>query len=291
MYSQYFGNYLLNKHIISIEELLKALDYQKNIHVKLGVMAINSGYMSAEDVEKIHRKQSRVDKRFGEIAIEMGLLTVNQLDELLGSQKNGHLRLSQALLDLDILSITELNNHLDDYKNFYNISDENVSKISNSDIEDYPDIFLNFGDSVWKNIYIDYIQLLIRNFVRFIDDTPVVFVNKIKRPEIDNWIISQNITGKFNMFTSFSGNEKDLLELGRRFSKEKIETFDALAKDSVSEFLNLHNGIFLVNLSNRGTDLNLSPQKIQNSRILEDDIEIFSVTFSCIWGVIEVIIY
>jgi CheY-specific phosphatase CheX len=37
---------------------------------------------------------------------------------------------------------------------------------------------------------------------------------------------------------------------------------DELAKSSVSEFLNLHNGIYLVNMSNWGIELKMKPQEV-----------------------------
>ena len=54
MYSQYFGNYLLNKGLISPEQLTDALEYQRSVRLKLGVIAVNAGYMTPSQVEEIH---------------------------------------------------------------------------------------------------------------------------------------------------------------------------------------------------------------------------------------------
>ena len=52
MFTQLFGSYLLNKKLITAEQLKDALDYQKTVHLKLGVMAVNSGFMTAENVNE-----------------------------------------------------------------------------------------------------------------------------------------------------------------------------------------------------------------------------------------------
>lgn len=47
MYTQFFGNYLLNNGYITSEQLIKALDIHRNHFVKLGVLAIHGGYMTS----------------------------------------------------------------------------------------------------------------------------------------------------------------------------------------------------------------------------------------------------
>ena len=68
MFNRYFGNYLLSKRIISSDKLKTVLEQQNEGRVKLGVLAIESGYMKAEQVTKIHDLQVKKDRRFGELA-------------------------------------------------------------------------------------------------------------------------------------------------------------------------------------------------------------------------------
>ena len=44
-----------------------------------------------------------------------------------------------------------------------------------------------------------------------------------------------------------------------------MPVIDTLAKDSIAEFLNVNNGIFIVNMSDRGIELDLTPQTVQHS--------------------------
>jgi hypothetical protein len=45
MFAQYFGQFLLNRSIVTASELDQALSAQAETRVKLGVLAINKGYM------------------------------------------------------------------------------------------------------------------------------------------------------------------------------------------------------------------------------------------------------
>lgn len=47
MFSQYFGQYLLNEKYLTAEQLKASLEYQQSVRLKLGVLAINAGYMNA----------------------------------------------------------------------------------------------------------------------------------------------------------------------------------------------------------------------------------------------------
>ena len=74
MFSQSFGNFILNKGYLTKNQVLEALSIERETHVKIGVLAVNSGKISAEQVDQIHLFQQSTDKRFGEIAIEKGYL-------------------------------------------------------------------------------------------------------------------------------------------------------------------------------------------------------------------------
>lgn len=71
MFSLYFGQYLLNENYLTQSQLKSALEYQKSVRLKLGVLAINAGYMNAEQVSQVHQMQTKVDKRFGELAVDL----------------------------------------------------------------------------------------------------------------------------------------------------------------------------------------------------------------------------
>jgi hypothetical protein len=264
MFSQYFGNYLLNKNFITAKQLKDAMDYQKSIHIKLGVLAINMGYMNSSQVQEVHELQSKVDKRFGEIAVEKGYLSESNLQKLLSCQKQGHLQLSQALIDRAYLSLSQLEEALENYKNDCRLTDQEINLLKQGEIDQIVHVFLKFENSTLKKIYGDYISLMLKNIIRLIDENPRLEKNLDLNTYSTEWIVSQEISGNPNIFTGIAANKDIFLALASQYGCEQFTTINEMAQACVAEFLNVHNGIFLVNMSNQGIELEMQPQVIQN---------------------------
>jgi len=60
-----FGQYLLQKGVISKETLLHCLEVQNDINRKIGEIAVAEGVMLPEQVDKILKVQKRINKYFG----------------------------------------------------------------------------------------------------------------------------------------------------------------------------------------------------------------------------------
>lgn len=287
MFIQYFGHYLLNKGYINTEQLKDILEYEKHTRVKVGILAMDAGLMSLDQIEMIHKEQAKVDKKFGEIAIEQGILTVDQLNKLLENQRKGHLVLAQCLVDRNYMTLGELQDAMSDYARTYHLS-----TIEELEQEEIISKFLDFGETLWGKTYSDYISLLLRNFARFIDDVPVITISRVDNEFSAKWLVSQKIYGKFSMFTSISSDDAETLtHFSELFTKEKYTSFDAYAQDAVSEFLNLHNGLFLVNMSNNDVNLNIEPQQIEENKMLKDLPECYKIKLTWLWGTMNMIIF
>jgi hypothetical protein len=265
MFSQYFGHYLLNREFITREQLADALEFQKSVHVKFGVIAVDEGYMTPAQVEEVHLKQKQVDKRFGEIAIELGYLSDDQVEALVSKQKQNHLFLAQALVDLGIMTIEQFGNALHDYKKENSLSDDQFEAIKSGSIETLVGSILDVKDANRKTIFEKYLSLFAKNLIRFIDDQVYIEVEGLATSQTGDWLVHQNITGESPLLTAISAKEDVFLYLASKHAEEELTEVDELAKASVSEFLNLHNGIYLVNMSNWGKKLNMEPQKVQEN--------------------------
>jgi len=290
MFTQFFGSYLLNKKLISPEQLKDALDFQKTVHVKLGVMAVNSGFMKADDINTVHNMQTKVDKKFGEIAIEMGFLTEEKLSILLSSQKSGHLLLGQAMVDKGYMNLTEFEAALNDYKKDYSLTDDQFKSLQNEEAGEFVNTFYNFENCPESSIYKRYVSLLMRNIIRFIDDDfkalPLVAVNELKF----NWLASQEISGEVGIFSAISANEKDFIAFAGKYAKEDYTAIDEYSQASVGEFLNLINGLFLVNMSIDDIELELAPQLVNSEKSLKGLTDAFCVPVLFTFGRVDFIV-
>lgn len=262
MFSQYFGHYLLNSGLITAEQLKEAFEKQGTTHVKIGVMAVDEGYMTASQVEEVHEKQRQMDKRFGEIAVELGYLTDEQVNQMLSAQKQDHLILAQALVDQGFMTIEQYSSALSDYKVKHSLTDDKFEAIKSGDIEALVENSINIMDLGNKDYIIQYISLFAKNLIRFIDNQVYLEVHGLDQPFNYDWVVHQDIVGEKTLYTAIAANEEVFLEIASAYAEEQLTEIDELAKASVSEFLNLHNGIFLVNMSNQGCELEMKPQQV-----------------------------
>ena len=72
MNTRFFGQYLLEKGRITSQQLLDALERQKEITTPIGSMALEQGCLTAEQVKRILEQQRKRHRSFGELACEMG---------------------------------------------------------------------------------------------------------------------------------------------------------------------------------------------------------------------------
>jgi hypothetical protein len=265
VFNQYFGNYLLNKGLLSTEQLCDVLAYERSVRTKLGILAIDAGFMTAAQVEEVHQLQHTMDKKFGEIAIDKGYLASSRLEDLLDSQNTKRLSLSQAILDRGYLNLAQLETELEAYKRDSNLTSNQLEALHSSIFEVIVRTFIDLSTAKGnpEPLY-DYTALMLRNILRFLGDEPVIDTDA---PPVRGWLISQEMTGGINLFTGLVLDDALLLELATRFSGEQLDTVDELAKDSLAEFLNETNGIFTVNMSDRGIELDLKPQQVQQAQL------------------------
>jgi hypothetical protein len=263
MFAQYFGQFLLNQQLITANELERALNAQKNTRVKLGVLAINRGFMTAEQVETVHQAQTRMDKRFGEIAVELGFIEDAVINELLSAQPSAHLALGQALIDHEIMRYEAFSSALFKYKQENSLSDEQFHSIVNGDIEAIVDAELSKAGITGDSILVEYISLFAKNIIRFIDSNIRLEIGNTSLSSHYDWLALQSIQSEdysIERITAIAGKEKDFLRFASIYAQENVDGPGELLEASIGEFLNLHNGIYLVNRSNQGVELNLLPQ-------------------------------
>ncbi|MFA9375713.1 MAG: chemotaxis protein CheX [Lachnotalea sp.] len=287
MYTQFFGNYLLNKQLISQEQLMDAIQDKKSIHVKLGVLAIHSGLMTSKEVNLIHERQMDVDKLFGELAIEAGFLTKFQLDMLLGTQTPDYLLLSQALVDKGYLSIDAFQSSMIEYQSHYELTALDFANAQSATVKTLIRDFFEFDNipvDLTEMLY-GYITLLFNNIIRFVGDdfTPYPVV-KIGAYPI-TWCVSQKIKGDFSLHTAMDMDETTLISFASRYVGENYTINNEYVKSSMEDFINLHNGLFAVNLSNSSSKkLSLEPPRTENDVLFVPEAPIFYIPIQFSFG-------
>lgn len=260
MYSQFFGNYLLSKHAVPTEQLLRAIEEQHTKHIKLGTLAIHAGLMNAAQVDEVVIRQTHEDRRFGEIAIEEGYLSSEQVDTLLSQQTPDYLLIGQHLVDNGVLTNTDLEKLIASYQ-----AENEISNLEQADTHKESlhtlvrNLFLITGAEVPEYLF-KYLTLLFNNLIRFVGEDFTPLNPTLCSEYLTTHCSSQIINGSFSMTSFFDMQEETAIVFASRYAKDNFESYDEFVQASIEDFLNLHNGLFNVNVSNEDSvELALNP--------------------------------
>lgn len=123
-----------------------------------------------------------------------------------------------------------------------------------------------------------YIEKLVYNISMYVDQDFSLGNIEILNGFSGKVELSQAITGIPSAFSCVDGKEDALVNFAERYSHLGIKKFDVLAREAILDFLNLHNGLFVVMLSkNNICELSLDAPK-QNGNFSIDLAQYKSIT-------------
>ena len=291
MYAQFFGSFLLGKDSVTPEQLTEAIAKASETRLKLGTLALHKYYMTAEQVDEVCFLQTREDKRFGEIALEKNYLFEDQLQDLLKAQIPDYLLLGQTLVDMGCLTNSDLEGLMVGYE-----EDSKIDDIANTDEnnETTTKLITNFFEEAGKEISeysVMYMNLIFNNLIRFIgeDFTPLA-PSTVKDYET-HFCVTQHISGPMTCSSSIDMEDDVAIYFASRYAKMDFTEFDEYVKASMEDFLNLHNGLFSVNMSNTySEELSLDPPMQETEKVLHLTDESFVIPVIYPFGTIYLIL-
>jgi hypothetical protein len=282
MLTQLFGNYLMKQHLVSPSHLIEALRESTSTRVKLGVLAINAGLMTPAQVDEVHELQKHMDKRIGDIMVDSGYLTSEQIAVLLKAQKSGHLILGQSLIDNGHMTTAQFAEAIRQFKLDNSINDIDFNDVKDELTEKMLGRFYKLNSKVTGEEHlVEYVSLLFKNLIRFVGDDFVP--NKVEKLDSTASGAKQRIKSGLSAITIIDADENTMVEFASRFANEALTMNDEYTKACISEFLNLHNGLFAVKLSNNeGIELELEPQNYYEQMDLSElgNLYVFPVSFT-----------
>jgi len=98
-----FGEFLVECGEVTYEQILEALDIQRNRTDYIGTIAIGENLLTVRQVMRILREQAGTTKRFGELAVEFGLLADRDLTRILDIQDERRPYLGEILVEMQLL--------------------------------------------------------------------------------------------------------------------------------------------------------------------------------------------
>ena len=255
MFGVYFGKYLEDVGVLTHEQYMEIVEASRTARVKMGLLAVSEGLMTKEQADEVNQLQAMKDARFGDIAVEKGYLTDEQVGKLLKKQGDSYLLFVQALVERKLLTLEDIQKYLNHYKKSERYTALEIDALKSSDIDKIIQIFLK--DNQVPAAVKDYLALLARNMVRFVD-------NKIRFERIERihtytskYIASQCFTGDYNLFIGICN--VGIKPIATEFAKEVIDE-DSL--DAVCEFINVCNGLFASKESLEGVHIDMLPPEM-----------------------------
>ena len=244
---KFFGQFLIEKGAITRKQLLEAVEYQKNVNIKLGTLAIDRGLMNHEQVQQVISLQKQENKFFGELAIEKQYLSQEQLDDLLNQQKSDRVYLGEALVEKGFMNLEELEGNLNEYK-----------KNQEKDVEIIMESLKNISDTQQLDVMISVSLNLFRRIVDMSGKIGGCQKTHINQRNLA-FSIRQKITGDVNGFYILNISTDILLQIAIKMLKAHVEDVDDISIDAAKEFVNIIIGHICATLSSQGMNVEAEP--------------------------------
>ncbi|MDE7200717.1 MAG: chemotaxis protein CheX [Lachnospiraceae bacterium] len=245
MINRLFGNYLVEKQILSQSQLDDLLPVQKDFKAEVETIAVINKVLTSAAAQELLGQIDKDKERFGEEAIEAGYLSDEKLDEILTYQSNTFMKLVQKLLDRGIFSLEQINPFLDEFQQRGGYNDAQISALIHDDLEQCIHIFVPMKSEQLK----EYTLTLVRTIRRLIDcDAYLDKAYTARSLQLDKYAC-QMIIGDMHMKVYISAPDNGLLAIANHFTEDTYSAVDADALDNVGEFINCVNGLFATNLS------------------------------------------
>lgn len=257
MFSQLFGNYLVDRKAISPEDYQEVIEKQLDVRVKLGTIAVAEGLLTEEQVETLNKLQMQVDRRFGDLAVERGLLTEEQVGQLLKKQGNPYMQFLEVLLESGKVDVPQMDAQLKAFQKEKGFSDADMTALKNDDFDALVPIFA-FSS---KPFVTEIAGLVMRNLNRFVTRDfyigPIHHVDELEY----RYLAGQRTKGDYDLYIAFAEEEENggFAALASGFAGEKFERTDMDVYDAVCEFVNCSSGLFASDVSNRGISMDMEP--------------------------------
>ena len=258
MFSQFFGNYLLENSKITPEQYEACMNYIKANRVKLGLIAESEGLLTSSQVMELNYLQVQSDERFGDLAVKKGYLTESDVNYLLGLQSNPYLLFVQALDENNCLTHDEIDYNLTAFQKENDYSNSIMKAIRDGNIEGMLPAFVNIQD----RRYLDLIGLALRNIIRFINTFLRIAPGEFISGRTHKYAAYQHTIGDYQCVLGFTGEDDGILMMADGYAKEDFGTVDEDALDSIAEFTNCVNGLYAAELSFQNIAMDMMPPKL-----------------------------
>ncbi len=251
---KFFGQFLVERGIISRDTLLKAIVLQESVNKSIGEIVTELGFLSEADIEKINIAQRSEDLRFGDMAVKMRLLSPEQLQQALTKQSESHIYIGDALVKVGGLTDNNLKRYLDEFKADQSpYSTDHVvlpAGVSNSELWEM------MADMTYK-MFTRVARLTFR-------PVPCQVVNRLEQVHI---AAAMDFIGDIRCRYVISASAEVQRQIAKAILGQEIVSHEPqeLLDDTVMEFINVICGNIVAKSVQLGKNLDIMPPEILDS--------------------------
>lgn len=257
MFIQLFGNFLVEKAVITEEQKVSFQKELQDTRVKMGTIAVADGLINEAQAEEINHAQTQQDRRFGDIAIEMGYLTDAQISDIIKKQGDSAMKFYQLLTDKAGIAMNDIEANLEEFKKAQGFTDEELDALKRDDIDKIISLYAIVRDTDIP----DLASLVMRNLIRFV--TSDFYFGRMKKVTDYSYsmLAGQWAVGDKKVYLGFGTSDEldGITKLAKKYAKGVTIAGSDEIYDAVCEFTNLNNGLFASALSEKGTYIDMEP--------------------------------
>ncbi|MDE6220344.1 MAG: chemotaxis protein CheX [Lachnospiraceae bacterium] len=268
MINRLFGNYLVEKQILTQSQLDDLLPVPKDFKADTATIAVINKVLTSAAVQQLLARLDKSKERFGEAAIEAGYLSDEKLDEILTYQSNTFMKFIQCLLNRGIFRLEQISPLLNEFQQLRGYSDAQISSLIHDDLEQCINIFAPMKSAKLK----EFTLTLVQTIRRLIDCDAYLDKAYIANClQLDKYAC-QTIAGDMHMKVYISAPDNGLLAIANYFTENTYNAVDEDALDNVGEFINCVNGLFATNLSYEDISIDMySPEYSMNGPFISNE--------------------
>ena len=247
---QFFGQYLIQEKVITVEQLREALELMNKQNLMLGQLAVEEKYLTESEANQINREQRYTDRPFGSIAISQDLLDDDQVKRLLELQQEKRIRIGEALVQLSYLVEEDLGKHLSRFK-----TKQDPLVVHTRELPGY----------LHGNRLAEYILELIPRTIRRVSALRVKIpgecekVGRLSTPVVASILVRFEQGLRIALCTDEEFATHLMQSIFGAPPSESQRSMEDILNDAVAEFLNIVAGTALAGLEQEGLDADLDP--------------------------------
>lgn len=254
MINRLFGNYLVEKHLLTQNQLDDLLPVQKDLKAEVATIAVINKVLTSAVVQELLGRIDTGSERLGEAAIEAGYLSDEKLDEILTYQSNVFMKFVQSLLGQGIFRLDQIKPLLDEFQQLGGYTDAQLSALIHDDLSQCIDIFVPLKSEQLR----EFTRTLVQTIRRLIDsDAYLDKAYAARSLQLDKYAC-QMVAGDLHMKVYITAPDNNLLAIANHFTGDTYDTVDEDALDNVGEFINCINGLFATNVSYDDVSVDMS---------------------------------